>query len=176
MANPLMKAIVRSRLQLTSSDTAEKQSMAILKTYLQLAQGLDENNGSLPIRVAPMAGLDDDMRGWSFFMLLRHNTIVNHEITATVRRLVNGDPTPTKKFDLKKDVMPSEDAGIEQIALFKSSVLSHFKTVRSLGNLKDTGTANHPRFGPLDALMWNAMFPFHLKLHLKQAQLIRAAV
>ena len=113
------------------------------------------------------------MRGWTFFMILRHNTIVNNAISANIRRLALGESAPAKKFDHKHDVMPAEDCGIEQIAIFKASVLSHLESIRPLGELRGTKTKDHPRFGSFDAHKWNCMFAFHLKVHLRQAMFVR---
>ena len=176
MRNPLVKAVIRTRFALTSREAAVAQAEKHLKSYLQLAQGLTEVAGSEPVTVPPMMGVDEDMRGWSFFMLLRHNTIVNHAISANVKRLALGEPGPTRKFDAKKDVMPGPDCGIEQIALFKSSVLSHLGAVKSLGELRGTKTTDHRVFGTFDAHMWHCMFAFHMKIHLKQAAFIRNTV
>lgn len=173
MSNPIIKTIVRTSLAMTSRASANARAERFLAEYLRLAQGLDEISGSDPVRVPPMAGVDEDMRGWSFFMILRHNTIVNNSISANVRRLALGEPAPTKKFDAKKDVMPSGDCGIEQIAIFKASVLSHLGSVSRLGELRGTGTTDHPLFGPFDAHKWNCMFAFHLKIHLRQAAFVR---
>jgi len=173
MANPIIKAIVRTRFALTSRASANAQAEKLLTGYLRLAQGLDKITGSEPVTVPPMLGVDEDMRGWSFFMLLRHNTIVNNAISANVRRLALGEPAPTKKFDTKKDVMPAGDCGIGQIAIFKASVLSHLESVGSLGELHGTATTEHPLFGPFDAHKWHCMFAFHLKVHLRQAAFIR---
>ena len=176
MSNPLIKALVRSRFNLTSRETAVKQTKNALKAYLQLANGLDEITGSNPATVPRMLGVDEDMRAWSFFMLLRHHTIVNRAISANVSRLSLGEPEPSKKFDVKKDVMPDVDCGIEQVALFKSSVISHLEALKQLGNLKGTRETKHPLFGPFDAHKWNCMLAFHLKIHLRQATMIREAV
>lgn len=176
MSNPILKSIIRIRFALTSRSSANAQIGKCLKAYLQLAQGVSEDAGSQPITVPKMLGIDEDMRGWSFFMLLRHNMIVNHSISANVKRLVLGEPAPTKKYDIKKDVMPEPDCGPEQIALFKSSVISHLDAVKSLGELRGTATMNHPLFGPFDAHKWNCMFAFHLQIHLKQAEFIRHAM
>lgn len=175
MANPLIKAIVRARLRLTSAKRSETWTRDLLKKYLQLAQGLDETTGSEPVTVPPMFGVDPDMRDWSFFMILRHNTLVNREISANVRRLALDEPVPEKKFDIKKDVMPGPVCGIEQIAIFKASVLSHLETLASPGKLRETGTTNHPLFGPFDAHMWNGMFALHLQIHMKQAAFVKNA-
>lgn len=173
MANPIIRALVRTRFMLTSRASANAQTQKLLADYLRLAQGLDEISGSEPVTVPPMLGVDEDMRGWSFFMILRHNTIVNNAISANIRRLALGEPTPTKKFDTKKDVMPGADCGIEQIAIFKSSVLAHLDSVKTLGELRGTNTTNHPLFGPFDAHKWNCMFAFHLKVHFRQAESVR---
>lgn len=176
MANPILRTIVRTRFRLTSHEAVLKQTKNALHEYLQLANGLDEIKGSTAVTVPRMLGVDEDMRGWSFFMLLRHNTIVNQAITANISRLALGEPEPIQKFDVKKDVMPDEECGIEQIALFKASVISHLDSLKMLGNLNGTRTTEHPLFGFFDAHMWNCMFAFHLKIHLKQAGLIRKAV
>lgn len=176
MANPILRNIVRTRFSLTSRKVVEKQTKAALKEYLQLANGLNEITGSTPVTVPRMLGVDEDMRGWSFFMLLRHNTIVNRAISANISRLALGEPEPTQKFDVKKDVMPDVECGIEQIALFKASVISHLDSLKPLGCLKGTRMTKHPLFGSFDAHKWNCMLAFHLKIHLKQASLIRQAV
>lgn len=173
MIRSLIKIFVQTRFKLSSAKRVEKQTRRLLKEYLRLAQGLDEISGSEPITVPPMFGLDEDMRGWTFFMILRHNTIVNNAISANIRRLALGEPTPAKKFDHKHDVMPAEDCGIEQIAIFKASVLSHLESIRPLGELRGTKTKDHPRFGSFDAHKWNCMFAFHLKVHLRQAMFVR---
>ena len=173
MIRSLFKIMVRTRFKLSSAKRVEKQTRCLLKEYLQLAQGLDETSGSEPVTVPPMHGVDADMRDWSFFMILRHNTIVNRGISAVVRRLALNEPAPEKKFDVKKDVMPESESGIEQIAIFKSSVLAHLEGIASLGELGGTEKTIHPIFGPFDAHMWNCMFAFHLEVHLKQAAYVR---
>ena len=55
-----------------------------------------------------MSGVDEDMRRWSFFMILEHNAIVNRSITASVVQLANGESlTGQATIDVKKGVMPS---------------------------------------------------------------------
>lgn len=175
MANPIIRVIVRTRFLLTGRDSANAQAERLLTGYLRLAQGLDERSGSEPVTVPPMLGVDEDMRDWSFFMILRHITIVNRAISANVKRLVLGEPEPRKRFNPKTDVMPEHDCGIEQIALFKSSVISHLETVKSLGELRGTETSDHPLFGPFDAHKWNCMFALHMRIHMKQAAFVRNA-
>ena len=173
MSNPLLRSIIRTRFTLTTRAGASEQARKALTNYLKLAQGLSEVTGSQSITVPRMTGVDEDMRGWSFFMLLRHNTIASNAISANIRRLARGEPAPTKKFDIKNDVMPEPDSGIEQIAIFKSSVLTHLEAVKELGELRGTQATIHPLFGPFDAHKWHCMFAFHLQIHLKQAAYLK---
>lgn len=176
MSNPLIKTIVRTRFTVTSRAAVDRQTKKVLRSYLQLSQGVSELAGSKPVKVPKMLGVDEEMREWSFFMLIRHNIIVNRAISANVKRLALGEPEPKKRFDPKSDVMPEPDCGPEQIAIFKSSVLSHLDAVDELDELRGTAVTNHPVFGPFDAHKWNCMFAFHLQIHLKQAESIRQAI
>lgn len=120
-----------------------------------------------------MPGIDEDMRRWSFFMILEHNAIVNRAITATVVQLARGEaPSGEAMIDPKKDVMPSTLAVDSQIEFFADSVRQHLVAVKDLKSLRGTKTAPHPVFGSFDAHQWNCMFAFHLGLHLRQAKYV----
>ncbi len=171
--NPLIKALVRTKFRFTSRQTADRQAERWLRYYLGLAGKLDASGGSRPVRVPAMQGVDEDMRDWSFFMLLEHNTIVNHAISRVVERLARGwDPVQPGDIDPKTGVMPSANPGPEQVEAFRDSVRSHLKMVASLGQLRGTKTREHPVFGTFDAHAWNCMFGFHLQVHARQAKYI----
>ena len=171
MNSIIIKTVVRSILILTSRNRARNQAMVISRNYLDLANGLDREIGIRSVRVPPMRGVDEDMRDWSFYMILGHNAIVNRSISATIQELVRGeDLSGAAKIDPKRDVMPSQSAAEEQLGEFKSSVNEHVAIVANLGKLRGTLTAPHPIFGDFDAHMWNCMFSFHLSLHYKQAE------
>ena len=120
-----------------------------------------------------MVGVDEDMRNWSFYMILEHNTIVNKSITAMVDQLTKNDTlSGAAQIDPKKDVMPSVDANSAQVELFNRSISDHLQTVERLKNLRTTKTSPHPVFGDFNAHMWNCMFSFHLGLHFRQAKFV----
>ncbi|MEX1110914.1 MAG: hypothetical protein WEB31_03860 [Chthoniobacterales bacterium] len=134
---------------------------------------MTKETGVLKVEVPPMRGVDEDMRNWSFFEMLEHNTIVNRSITATVCQLAGGVPlSGSATIDPKKDVMPtgSTDERIRQA--FLDSTAFHKQEVEKLGRLRGTKKSQHPVFGPFDAHKWNCMFAFHLGLHLPQAEFI----
>ena len=171
--NPAIKAAVRTKFRLTSREKAARQAREWMEFYLVLANSMELANASRPVRVPPMQGVDDNMREWSFFMLLEHNTIVNGAISRVVERLARGlDPVQPGDIDPKKDVMPKPSAGSEQIDLFRESVQSHLQLVSTLGPLRNTATREHPVFGDFDAHAWNCMFGFHLQVHARQAKYI----
>jgi hypothetical protein len=140
-----IKTVVRSFFLITSRNRALYQAKRFLKDYLNLAGGLSREIGMCSVKVPPMRGVDEDMRDWSFYMILEHNSIVNKSITATIQQLVNGEPlSGVAAIDPKKDVMPSQSAAEEQLQDFKKSVNEHVAVVANLGKLRGTQTAPHP--------------------------------
>ena len=173
MSNLIIKAAVRTLFTFTSREKALERSRILLGQYLRLAEGLSEKDGQLCVEVPPMRGVDEDMREWSFFMILEHNAIVNRSITASVVQLANGELlSGPATIDVKKGVMPSGTADESQIGLFTDSVTNHTASVECLKQLRGTRTSPHPIFGNFDAHKWNCMFAFHLGLHLPQAKYV----
>ena len=166
-----LRPVVRTRFLVTGRRRASDQIRKLLGQYLSLAQSIDPDAGRRPIRVPPMLGVDEDMRDWSFFMILEHNVIVNKTITAVVESLVRGEkPMESRDFDPKRDVMPSANPGEEQIQAFRVSVETHLDKVSRLPRLRPSLTSLHPVFGELNAHGWHCMFGLHLGIHRKQAQ------
>ncbi|MEX0324703.1 MAG: DinB family protein [Puniceicoccaceae bacterium] len=177
MTDKLLKAAVRSKFAITSRAQASRQIRRLADKYLQLAAGLDPHSGATPYQVPKMPGVDEDMRGWSFYMLLEHNTIVNRLIADIVESLSKGEmPKVAGKVDPKAGVMPGENPGPEQVEAFRLSVDDYLELLPSLESLKGTATRPHPVFGDFDAHQWHCMFGFHLMIHYKQAAKILKGV
>lgn len=173
MSTLIIKTAVRSLFRSTSRDTALSQAGEMAKKYAGLCKGITDEMGRICVTVPRMRGVDDDMRGWSLFMLLEHNTIVNRSITAVNCQLARGEELHGDAvIDPKHDVMPSASPGIEQVERFQQSIATHIQEISGLGELNKTATAQHPVFGEFNAHMWNCMFAFHLKLHVPQAMRI----
>lgn len=173
----IIKTLVRTLFTMTSRKRAIDQTRRLLESYLALADGLRHEEGSRPVTVPPMRGVDEDMRDWSFYMVLEHNTLVNYSISAMVRQLARNEPlSGPALIDPKKDVMPSPSADEAQVARFRASVNDHLDALKSLGRLRGTRQTRHPVFGDFDAHKWNCMFPFHLKLHYDQAEYVVRSV
>lgn len=177
MSNSIIKTAIRFLFVLTTRNRAKQQAQHMLSDYLKLADGLTKEMGSQSIEVPPMQGVDEDMRKWSFYMILEHNEIVNRSISAIVEQLARGEPlSGAATIDPKEDVMPSPYAGEDQLLKFKDSVNYHLNLLDSLDNLRGTMTTPHMIFGDFDAHKWNCMFSFHLKLHYNQAKYVIQAV
>lgn len=141
--------------------------------YERLVEGLPPDAGRLCIEVPPMRGIDEDMRNWSFYMILEHNAIVDRTITAIVSQLARDEELHGDALiNPKADVMPSSSADETQLKVFLESIDQHVETVRRLGRLRGTEALKHPVFGAFDAHKWNCMFAFHLRLHYPQADYV----
>jgi len=166
----LIKNAIRIIFVMTSRNRAHKLALRYLDQYMDFAKSLKPEDGSRPIKVPPMRGVDEDMREWSFFMILEHNAIVCNTISATIDQLVTDVPlNGLAAIDPKRDVMPTASAGQEQIRRLEKSVYDHLSLTKGLTRLRGTTTSPHPLFGDFDAHKWNCMFSFHLMVHLKQA-------
>ena len=164
-------------VSLTSRAKVTNQIQDALQKYVRLAELVDRTSGSQAVMVPEMRGIDEDMRNWSFFMILEHNSIVNRSITSIVQQLSRQEePVGRGGIDPKRDVMPAANSGEDQIDSFRRSIEEHLEIVSGLGPLRGTRTKDHPIFGPFDAHKWNCMFAFHLNLHYRQAQFVVSSV
>lgn len=169
----LIKNAIRFWFVLTSRNRANQQALRFMDQYVQLAKSLDSEDGSRLIRVPAMRGVDEDMREWSFFMILEHNAIVCNSISATILQLTRDETLSNLAvINPKKDVIPTSSAGEENISRLEKSVHDHLDIIKGLVKLRGTKTSPHPLFGNFDAHKWNCMFSFHLNIHLKQAEYV----
>jgi hypothetical protein len=170
MSNVFMRMGVKTWFALTSRNKTSLQIGKSRDKYLALARLTNAECGTLPIVVPPMPGVDDDMRQWSFFMILEHNAIVNRSITSIIEGLVGDEePKGAGAMDPKRDVMPSRKSGQEQVEAFRSTVEDHLRITSGLTGLRGSRRKRHPIFGEFDAHDWHCMFRFHLRIHYKQA-------
>lgn len=173
MANPLIKTAVRLRFRLTTRAQADRQIRRSADKYLSYARRIDPAAGARVVTVPRMLGVDEDMRDWSFYMLLEHNVIVSRAMSAIALCLARGDdPDTLPQIDPKRDVMPSANPGPEQVDALDATVTAHLDAVAGLKKLRGTATRPHPLFGDFDAHAWHCMFRFHLGIHLRQARMI----
>ncbi|MFT7512905.1 MAG: hypothetical protein ACI9QL_002113 [Candidatus Omnitrophota bacterium] len=170
----LTQQLIRFKFIGTSRAAANRIIEQEAARTIALVEAAGPEKAALPTRVKAMIGVDEDMRDWSMYQILEHNIIANGAMTARIEHLVNDTEMPGN-FDPKKDVMPSEAPGPEQLDRFKKSVNIHLKRIARHENLRATKKAPHPIFGPFNAHMWHGMCGFHLMLHRRQLEAIRDA-
>ena len=163
-----IRALVRLKFRTTPRAAARRWVVRERDAYHALAPRFEGGRATARARVPALPGVDEEMRDWSFAMILRHNVIVNDAMTAVVAALAGGRPVP-RGFDPKRDVIPAPDVGPEQLRAFDRSIDRHLDAVAPFPRLRGTATHPHPLFGPLDAHGWHCMFALHLGLHRRQA-------
>ncbi len=171
-ANPLIKAMVRTKFALQSPKAATEEIRREYELTLKVAEDLGTELAARPVRVPELMGIDEDMRDWSVYQMLEHNLIVNGEITRVVASLARGTPYETT-FNAKTDTVPSASPGPEQVEAFRTSVEDFLALVEGeLAdiNLRKSTKRQHPQFGLMTAHDWHCMFGFHLMLHRQQAE------
>ena len=145
----------------TSHQRATRQIEDEAKRTLNLAESLSPELIAKPATVGFLPGVDADMRGWSIAQILEHNTIVNKVFTNIVDHLLRNEPY-VSDLDPKRDVMPADGVGSEQIEPFRTSVENFLSRVREVSpaEMALTKSRAHPIFGPFTAKHWHAMFGF----------------
>ena len=101
MTNFFIKTAIRANFKLTGRERINGRIRRYSTHYLELAKRIDGAQGAKPVLVPRMVGVDEDMRTWSFFMVLEHNTIVGRMMTSLIERLARGE-TPEGDLEIKK--------------------------------------------------------------------------
>lgn len=166
----LVRTIIRLRFSLTSREAATRLLESERDRTLEVARRLGEAGCRKTATVPAILGVDEDMRDWSIYQVLEHDTIVNRRLTGQMLFVAGAGPGPDPDFSIKHDVMPSPDPGPEQVGEFERSIADHLEAVAAIPKLRGTRKADHPIFGSFDAHRWHCMFGFHLQIHRKQAE------
>lgn len=170
----LLKAAVRSIFFFTSQQQALDSAEIFREKYLQLEKEFTPEESVKRVRIPAMPGVDEDMRDWSYHMIVEHNVIVNESITSMITQLAKGEELHGDALiDPKKDVMPADSVDSDVLMRFSNSVSKHIEEVKGLEGLRKTKKTLHPVFGNFNAHQWNCMFTFHLRLHYNQSKALK---
>ena len=127
-----------------------------------------------PVLIRRLRGLEDSSRYWSLLMVVDHLRIVNREISAVIGCLGAGR-LPEREASIA-GVKPSPQVTAAVIPEFTEGCLHFARQVAALPDLKTAVKFPNPWFGPMDAATWHFMAGFHLRLHLRQMELIIAGL
>lgn len=135
---------------------------------LKLARSYDPVNGSQPVLIKRIRGMEDSSRNWSVLMTLDHLHIVNLAAGGAIRALGKGE-IPDREANTA-DVKPDPDADATMIETFDRSCEFFLKCARQVDDLHTPVRYDHPWFGPMDAAGWHALGGVHLGLHRRQIE------
>jgi len=170
MANWFIKKIVRFKFSQMSRVKADYVIHQATMNYRQLLLDFDALAGRQK-QVPKMLGVDEDMRGWSYYMILEHNLLVNQRILNVQKEIIEGIiDEADEQFNPKKDVMPTVLLGNKIIDPFFESIDHYVDYMSAHKQPSLENTKDHPIFGVFTAHQWHCMFGFHLELHVKQAK------
>ena len=166
--------MIRGKAAATTRTRAIAVFEAQRSQILQRLEGLDEPTLSQPVLIKRLPGLEDSSRFWSLLMVVDHLRIVNQGITGVITELGAGR-VPTGKVSTA-DVKPAVGVTKEVIIGFDLGCRDFIEAAARIQDLKTSLRFPHPWFGPMDAATWHFMIGFHMKLHLRQIDLIRATL
>jgi hypothetical protein len=127
-----------------------------------------------PVLIARLRGLEDSSRYWSLLMVADHLRIVNREVAGVITALAAGR-VPQREASIA-GVKPSVKVTPAVIDEFVTGCDSFTEAVAAVEDLKTAAQFSHPWFGPMDAATWQFMAAFHMTLHRRQMERIRAGL
>ncbi|MFO0700026.1 MAG: hypothetical protein U0236_12420 [Nitrospira sp.] len=140
------------------------------KKIVALANRVSAAQGTVPVLIDRITGIEDSSRYWSVFMVLDHVRIVDEGITLIVTTLTTDRLFPQEVRI--QDVKPNPTSGAETIARLLSIVHNYESTVTRLGTLGWTTRHAHPWFGPMTAHDWHCLAAVHHWVHRRQLERI----
>jgi hypothetical protein len=135
-----------------------------------LAGSVSAEQGTLPVLIDRVVGIEDSSRYWSVFMVLDHLRIVDEGISQIVETM-----TDDRLFGQEvriQDVKPSPQSGPETIGRFLKAVDVYGSTIARLGTLGGRVRHPHPWFGPMTAHDWHCLAAIHHWVHRRQLERI----
>lgn len=135
-----------------------------------LADNIPTEQGTVPILIHRVVGIEDSSRYWSAFMVLDHLRIVDEGITQIVATLT-GEHLFQQEIRIQ-DVKPRLESGPETINQFCHAVTNYESTINRFRTLGHTLRHAHPWFGPMTAHDWHCLAAIHHWVHRRQLERI----
>jgi hypothetical protein len=170
----IAKMMVRWKAARVDRATAVHTFATEREAILRLVHDTPEKARSSRVLIKRLRGLEDSSRYWSVLMTLDHVRIVNAQVTRVIRDLAE-DRQPEGRASTAA-VKPGQQVDDSVITAFDMGCRELEDRVASYPVLASKRRFAHPWFGDLDAAGWHYMVGFHMRLHRKQIECIRASL
>ena len=159
---------------MTSHDAAMRKFALEAERILSLARTVSAAQGTAPVLIGRITGIEDSSRYWSVFMVLDHLRIVNDGMAQIIAALSH-DRHFTQEVRIQ-DVKPYRASGPETIDRYMKSVTNYTATIARLGRLSDRVRHAHPWFGPMTAHDWHCLAGIHHWVHRRQIERVKQGI
>ena len=138
---------------------------------LSLARTVSAIQGTVPVLIDRITGIEDSSRYWSVFMVLDHLRIVNEGMTQIIEDLSHDRPFAQEVRI--QDVKPHVHSGPDTVNRFMKSVTNYEATINRLGTLGHRVRHSHPWFGPMTPHDWHCLAGIHHWVHRRQIERVK---
>jgi hypothetical protein len=163
------------------------------RALIARADRFDRKRLERRVLVAPMIGLEDSSRYWSYAMVLEHLAIIGRATEEVIVRLARRElpERSVRTAELKPSPACEAPSAVAAYSAFLTAFSQRMATVvppraeapaeriairpRRPASLASRAEFPHPWFGPLDAFEWVCFLPMHQRIHVRQADRILRA-
>lgn len=166
-----LRIYFRCMCAVTSRNAAMQRFKREAEKILSLARIVSATQGTVPVLIDRITGIEDSSRCWSVFMVLDHLRIVNVGMTQIIEDLSHDRPFAQEVRI--QDVKPHVDSGPDVVDRFIQSVATYEATINRLGKLSHRVHHPHPWFGPMTADDWHCLAGIHHWVHRRQIERVK---
>ena len=166
-----LRIYFRGMCAVSSRNAAMQRFTLEAEKIVSLARNVSATQGTVPVLIGRITGIEDSSRYWSVFMVLDHLKIVNEGMTQIIEDLSHDRPFAQEVRI--QDVKPHVDSGPDVVDRFIQSVDTYEATITRLGTLGHRVRHPHPWFGPMTAHDWHCLAGIHHWVHRRQIERVK---
>ena len=155
----------------TTRNEAMQRFKREAEKILSLARTVSATEGTVPVLIDRIIGIEDSSRYWSVYMVLDHLRIVNEGMAQIIEALSHDHPFAQEVRI--QDVKPHVASNSETVDRFMQSVTNYESTIDRLGTLGHRVRHPHPWFGPMTAHDWHCLAGIHHWVHRRQIERVK---
>ena len=169
-----LRIYFRCRCAVSSRNAAMQRFKIEAEKIVSLARSVSAAQGTVPVLIDRIAGIEDSSRYWSVFMVLDHLKIVNEGMAQIIEDLSHDRPFAQEVRI--QDVKPHVNSGLDAVDRYIQSVATYEATINRLGKLGHRVRHPHPWFGPMTAHDWHCLAGIHHWVHRRQIERVKQSL